>query len=503
MAAIRLKSPLFKDKNALWLKGNLHMHTTRSDGKSDPDVMIAAYAKRGYDFLMLSDHDVFSELRGLNACGMVLLPGNELGANGPHLLDIGAKTRVEPHFDRQRVINAINRKSGSAVLCHPNWTENFNHWRYEQLLELADYAGIEIFNGVVLDMPGSHLSLDKWDRLLGTGKMVWGYANDDAHRLEQIGRGWNVVRARSRTRGAILDALRKGSFYASSGVVIETLETSGAELRVVAPNADEIAVFAPYGRRVAQAKGREMRFDASDVAAAFIRVECYGRGAAAAWTQPIMIRGGRHETLQKRFASLATKARPTLRALRASRAPSLTGKLDDPLWKRAPASSTFMRMSDGEKPEVKTEVRVIATTTHLYLGARCEEPFPDRMRLRVKSDNDGSIWADDSIEFFLDVTGTAEEYAHIQISAKGYVFASWSGTGRTATCAVRTKAGTYEKGWTIEAAIPLSALGAKIGRKASWGFHVCRNRSGVGGNFLWSWTGSSNHCPERFGRLVF
>ena len=216
MPKVRLDSPILKvGSGAKWLKGNLHVHTTRSDGKSEPQDVVRAYAKLGHDFLMLSDHDVFAELKGLDPCGMVLLPGNEICGGSSHLLDVGARRRVAPAYDRQVIINDVNRTSGFAVLCHPNWTENFNHYRYEQLLELADYAGIEIFNGVVWDMPGSHLSVDKWDRLLAAGKVVWGYANDDAHRLEQTGRGCNVVRVKSRTPRAILDALRKGCFYAS------------------------------------------------------------------------------------------------------------------------------------------------------------------------------------------------------------------------------------------------------------------------------------------------
>ena len=34
-----------------WYKGNLHTHTTLSDGKKTPDESIALYREKGYDFL--------------------------------------------------------------------------------------------------------------------------------------------------------------------------------------------------------------------------------------------------------------------------------------------------------------------------------------------------------------------------------------------------------------------------------------------------------------------
>jgi len=34
-----------------WLKGNLHTHTTNSDGRLTPEQRLAAYEARGYDFL--------------------------------------------------------------------------------------------------------------------------------------------------------------------------------------------------------------------------------------------------------------------------------------------------------------------------------------------------------------------------------------------------------------------------------------------------------------------
>ena len=43
-----------------WYKGNLHTHTFWSDGDAPPEIAVAWYKARGYDFLALSDHNILS-----------------------------------------------------------------------------------------------------------------------------------------------------------------------------------------------------------------------------------------------------------------------------------------------------------------------------------------------------------------------------------------------------------------------------------------------------------
>ena len=39
-----------------WYKGNLHMHTTISDGVLTPEEAVERYRRAGYDFIALTDH---------------------------------------------------------------------------------------------------------------------------------------------------------------------------------------------------------------------------------------------------------------------------------------------------------------------------------------------------------------------------------------------------------------------------------------------------------------
>lgn len=500
MTEVRLKSPYLADKGAMWLKGSLHTHTTRSDGSLAPQEMIRQYAARGYDFLALSDHDVFAELEGLDPCGMVLIRAAELTIDSSHLLVIDFREPFVKPDQHQSAIDAVVAQGGLAVLSHPNWGGLFNHHPYGRLLKLSGYAGIEICNGSAVVNPGSHLALDKWDRLLGAGRTVWGFANDDAHHDYEIGRVWNMVRARERSREGILEALRTGSFYASSGVVVETVGCEGPEVNIVTANADRIVITGDTGQRLCAVDSGKLRFDVTDVPFRYVRAECYGRGEQVAWLQPMLIRGGVFE----RLSGVAAGEKPPLKVLRADRAPKLTGKMDDPLWQRGDGSARFLSIKDGSAPPVRTEVRSIAAEGKLFLAVRCEEPKLDELRIQGSADHDTRIGADDSVEVFLDPRGDAVNYWQIIVNAAGFAVAYARGEDEQIRPHVKVMSHRGQGGWSVELAIPLAELGGVTEPGSRWGLHFCRNRHPApAGTYVWSWVGKTNHNPSHFGTLAF
>ena len=506
MSSAYLESPYLDDPAATWLRGNLHTHTTVSDGQDPPQEMVRTYARLGHDFLCLSDHDTMSELAGLDPCGLLLIDGVEQSA-GLHVLDAGARKLVAPGGDQQGLIDAINTESGLPILCHPNWTSDFNHYPYELMLELTGYLGIEVFNGLCLEQPGNHVASDKWDRLLTAGRKIWGFANDDAHSAAQTGRGWNVVRARERSVPAILQALRAGSFYASSGVQIASIRCQGPRLLMESPNADRIAVFGEHGGRVHLSDGPTLDFDASDVPGRYIRAECYGRGGDMAWTQPFYIRNGLFERRAERLARLGAADKASLSALRADRLPRMTGLSDDPLWQQAPIFERFMRIQDGEPTPVWTRLRAILAEGRLVLSVLCQEPRLEELKLTVSRDMQGNIWTNDSIEFFLDTEGRGRGCWQLVASAQGRYSVFPRGTVEGEIKDVRAVAGAWDRGgddrgWGIEVAVAVGHLAEATRPGARWGLHVCRNRYPVRGTFVWSWVGASNHNLPEYGALI-
>ena len=274
-----------------WLKGNLHTHSTESDGTRAPQEVVDDYAARGYDFLMLSDHDKLSDPKRVKGHGMVMIPGNEISAKGPHLLHINAKSHIPPDEDRQKILDLIAKEKAFAVINHPNWQEHYNHCPQEKLEAWTGYIGIEVYNGVIRRLSGSPLASDRWDRLLGKGRRVWGFANDDSHRPEDVELAWNMVQSEKRTPAAIVEALVAGRFYGSTGVSIEALAAHGRTVHVAAPNAQRIVIVTDYGKRMAHVDAPEITFHVPDDAKyTYVRVECYGPGESMAWTQPFFVK---------------------------------------------------------------------------------------------------------------------------------------------------------------------------------------------------------------------
>jgi hypothetical protein len=497
-----IQSPYLDAPGAVWLRGNLHTHSSRSDGRASPQEMLDAYARLGYDFLALSDHDLGADYAGLDPRGMLLLPCAEVSAGGGHVLAAGCREKIAPDPERQKVIDAIRAAGGLAVLSHPNWEENFNHYPIEELVRLTGYAGVEIFNGVIHELPGSALATDKWDRLLALGRPVWGFADDDAHSLAAVGRGWNVALARERTAEAALAALAAGSFYASSGVTIAGIAVEGPRLALVAPDAEGIAVIGELGARLAWTEDRQLTFDVSACRSPFFRVECFGRAGRMAWTQPFRIGG---EAAERRRQLLGET--PILLAGRAARAVGLSGDLAGPAWAQAGSTRRFMDSGTGAAPPVATELQVLLAGGKLLFGLRCQEPHPELMKLNVRADGQPSTWTDDGVELFIAPDGRGARYFHVMANAAGHVYTTErrapAGTGHAP--AAECRVGRDARGWTLELAIPLAELSAQAAPGERWAFNAVRNRHAgpEAAAFIWSFTGGGNHCPERFGWLKF
>ncbi|MCM8821944.1 MAG: hypothetical protein NC831_03920 [Candidatus Omnitrophica bacterium] len=285
----------YKFEKGNWLKGNFHIHTTRSDGVFSPQDVINKYFELGYDFLSFSDHDVLiteKDYKLLDNKGLILIPGVEISASGVHLLYIDAAEEIYPDSSRQKVLNdiqAIFNKTGKgfAIINHPDWQNEFNHCSIEQMMEWTGYLGIEIYNGVIGRLDGNQYAINKWDILLSKEKKVWGFANDDSHRPGDYGLGWNVVFAEKYPE-SIIDAVRKGNFYCSTGIVIKHIDYDGNKIYLETENAKKIAAIQNAGRRFKVVYGNSINVEIPQDAK-YVRFECWGDAEEMAWTQPIII----------------------------------------------------------------------------------------------------------------------------------------------------------------------------------------------------------------------
>ncbi len=182
--------------------------------------------------------------------------------------------------------------------------------------------------------------------------------------------------------------------------------------------------------------------------------------------------------------------------------PAIDGRLDDAAWRVVERERGFREMQTIGKPSVATEALFTYDSEHLYLAVVCHEPDPAGIRTRV-TEHDGSVWADDSIEVFLDTNLDRETYVQLVVNAAGVTF---DGHVFDTTFELNplVATGRDEASWTVEIAIPwanLNAPAAQPGRE--WGFALARNRASNGEVQQLPPLFGRNHQPRMFGVLRF
>src|SRR4029079_3485104 len=117
-----------------WLKGNTNTHTLESAGNSSPDTVAAWYKKHGYNFLVLSDHNVWvdpARFAYLFDSTYMLIPGEELttsfakkpvhvnGLNIPRVITHQADSTLLGTV--QKNVDAVRAIDGVPHINHPNF----------------------------------------------------------------------------------------------------------------------------------------------------------------------------------------------------------------------------------------------------------------------------------------------------------------------------------------------------------------------------------------------
>ncbi len=303
--------------SGIWLRCQLHSHTTNSDGEATPDELIAHYAKSGFDVLAITDH------WHATACEdqrLLVISSSELSARVPAAhgaratiapeaeilaLGVGEIPERREHFPTiEQAAAWIVAAGGVPFLAHPHWSG----LDADDYLEAPSLAGIEIFNGGCELESGSGTADELWDAVRSRGRACLGIATDDCHQPgRDSNRGWTVVRAAARTREAVLEALRSGAFYASSGPRIDDLRLDGWELEVRCSPAVAVSLrSAPWDGARANAdrslmswRGEALERDADDLIvrvrlrcperAGWGRIEVLGADGSRAWTNPLQL----------------------------------------------------------------------------------------------------------------------------------------------------------------------------------------------------------------------
>lgn len=314
---------------ARWYRGNTHTHTINSDGDSSPDTVVRWYKEHGYNFVVITDHTyrdrgVLTPVEGLNP--VFALPGRFLVLSGVEVTDsfeglpvhmngLGVRDVVLARGGTSiaeilsRNVAAVREAGGIAQINHPNylWALNAEH-----LAGAAGATHFELWNG----HPGVHnrggggmpSTEEMWDAVLSTGRVLYGMATDDSHHFKpecapQVvcpGRAWIMVRASELTREALLDAMARGDFYATTGVELKSYEADASGIRIELlegdrrnPTRHRTYFIGKDGAVLKQDDSLtpSYTFTGSEM---YVRVRIEASNGTLAWTQPLFLKNVRN-----------------------------------------------------------------------------------------------------------------------------------------------------------------------------------------------------------------
>lgn len=225
----------------LWCRGDLHSHSSLSDGDSPVADVVAEAERQGFDFLALTDHD--TSMSGVpkhwsdpayESEKMALFYGVEWTTGQGHAnvwaaapFDYGPLWEANQNSDPEAAVRAIHAQGGLFSLNHP--AEIVGHpWNFP-LPEGTDC--IEVWNSMFMLPSTSFAAVKWWDRLLRQGRRITAVGGSDKHDYY----GWRApfftlgmpltwVWAQERTAEAILAGIQKGHVTISYSVDSPRLE---------------------------------------------------------------------------------------------------------------------------------------------------------------------------------------------------------------------------------------------------------------------------------------
>jgi hypothetical protein len=313
--------------NGRFYKGNLHCHSTRSDGCLPPEKVAEAYRAEGYHFIAFTEHNLYSAYSEFNGDGFITIQSVEVTPAMPdgeirayHFIALpDASERREnaalPMYrhgdetpggsfhsfgDLQDLIDNFHNRGYMVMINHPFWSRI----EYDEILPLKNLSAFEIYNfcsGITENMAESSVC---YDALLRNGMKLWCVAVDDNHNMfplsgakrDSFG-GFVQVKAESLCEKDICDAIARGSFYSSTGPEIHDFYLDGDTVHFSCSPAARIYVSGDARQilsDVAEEHGCLLAGLSGKISGdeKYIRAECYDSDGKKAYTNPIFLRGG-------------------------------------------------------------------------------------------------------------------------------------------------------------------------------------------------------------------
>jgi hypothetical protein len=314
--AVASAAPYFVDAFDLthFHRGNLHTHSNRSDGDSDPRAVYSWYREHGYEFVIVSDHNRFTdpaEFRQVERPGFIIIGGEEVTMRGAgrqvHVNALCTKQRLpggrfdSPGEALAHAVSGTRGIGGIALVNHPNFTwglgpSDLSSAKGARLLEIE--SGHPFVHTQGNSTHPSHEAM--WDVSLTQGLDFMGVAVDDAHHLtprgsrnSMPGRAWVEVVADTLDEHSICESLANGALYASTGVKLKRIKVEGRSYSVwPAEVGTEVSFIGVGGRELARrpdlGSGAPVTYEL-DGTEGYVRARIKNADGKFAWTPPVRV----------------------------------------------------------------------------------------------------------------------------------------------------------------------------------------------------------------------
>lgn len=291
----------FQAPGRFW-KGNIHTHSTLSDGMRAPHEVCAAYRDAGYDFLALTDHFMarwnfpVADTRPFRRPGFTTILGAEVHAPATslgetwHILAVGLPLDFAPTAEGETGAALARRcvEAGAFVaIAHPAWYA----LSLDDANTLPGAHAIEIYNHTSQLRTdrgdGQHLT----DQLLAAGRRINLIAVDDAHfACDDAFGGWVMVKAEANEPEALLAALKAGHFYATQGPLLHDVAWHEDRVEVHCSPAASVMVLGRGSRAMQSVAAQQTRVTLPLDRLAqgnFARVVVADAQGRRAWSNPV------------------------------------------------------------------------------------------------------------------------------------------------------------------------------------------------------------------------
>ncbi|HEY7970004.1 MAG TPA: CehA/McbA family metallohydrolase [Candidatus Limnocylindrales bacterium] len=217
-----------------WYRGDLHSHTVHSDGEITVEDRVRGAVDRGLDFLAITDHNTISHHREIDRWPEVITPirASEVTTFHGHLNCFGLHQAIDWRTASRgggavTIADQAHRQNALISINHPAafgdpWCVGC-HWDFA-LVDYSTIDAIEVWNGRwAIPETANDSAVDLWTDLLDAGLRPTAISGTDSHSAEEdeyVALPMNHVHADDRSEAAILEGIRRGHVFLSSGPIV-------------------------------------------------------------------------------------------------------------------------------------------------------------------------------------------------------------------------------------------------------------------------------------------